>query len=317
MKIQPCPSCGARYNVARLGIGAQFHCRRCDTTVVVGTAAEEQSGLAPGLAVTGFLMVATAFLYANPSFGQRARWPWEEFDAQSSPLVKVTFFLWFLTGLWALFTALAPMRQLRAAACALFSALLLTACVSRHAGFTVTIPTLAQMLAMIVLASGFMVARTEAHRRVGRLLAFAGGALLIVWHAVVFDDETGYAYLELLVRDGLAAIGGETDELSAAAERQGNVWGYLVPTWTVLVSALMGVLTGLGVSGRLWCWIGFGVLAAGLCIPVVSAAVQSETGDAHAFSALALHLLVAHGLALWLLGTFTVVDLVRAREVTA
>ena len=64
MRVERCPSCGARYNVSRLATGAPFSCRRCGAVVVVG--AQEGATRGPrtrlGLVVLAVLGLAATVL---------------------------------------------------------------------------------------------------------------------------------------------------------------------------------------------------------------------------------------------------------------
>jgi hypothetical protein len=310
MKVQPCPACGARYNTTRLEDGASFQCRRCGADVVVGRSDARDRG-SPGLALAGLLMVAATFLYANPKFGYAPRWPWEEMRSQTAWAERVTLIAWAFAGVWALLASLTPARRVRATVSIALASLLLFLTTSRSAGFRLDALSSLQGVAAVLLGAGLLLAWEEPTRAVGRALAFSGGLLLVAIPALRFPDGAVSEIESLANRLWATVASGDR-----AAPKGAELWEDLFPAWLLLTAGAMGILAGIGVTGRGWTIAGFCVLGAGILLPTLSTLV----GDFEAVTRrdearnLAFAGIVGSGLALWMLGTFAVVDLSRDRR---
>lgn len=314
MKVQPCPSCGARYNVERLGDGATFECRRCGQPVQVGAAEPPVRPFAPGLLTAGVFMVLGLLLYANPRFGFGAsRWPWELLQGDTALSTKVTILLWTLAGLWGFVSALGIAPRTRSVlTVGLAFVLILTCTWSELAELRVDTPLLA-LLAMVALAAGLLLLDDPETLPLARILTFGGGLLVTWWFAFSFQEKT--PYLVTLIDDVRGIFQGR---LTSEA-----VWHQLVPNLALLLAGLLGVLIGLGAGGRGWVGTGLTLLLIVLLLPALSDLAgqlgADDGGGSDAGSIVAEHgtaALVTSGLALWLLASHGVADLARNRKET-
>ena len=183
MKVQPCPSCGARYNVERLSDGATFECRRCGHAVRVGDHEPAPRPFASGLLLAGVATLLGLLLYANPRFGfGESRWPWELLQGDTVLATKMAVLLWAAAGTWALVSALAVLPRSRSfLTVGLAFALILVSTDTELTELYVETP-LKALLAMITLGAGFLLLLDPETRPLARVLVFAGG-LFVVWWA--------------------------------------------------------------------------------------------------------------------------------------
>ncbi|MHC5010292.1 MAG: hypothetical protein ACYTG6_04985 [Planctomycetota bacterium] len=327
MKVQRCLSCGARYDVEQLDLGAVFECRRCGKPVTVGEGDEKgpPPGVSWGLFVAGLVMVGSAFLLANPSFGVNAQaWPWELFRTSESLLLKCTFVLWTALGIWAVITSLLPGARGRSVVIVAIGAFLLMLCsASTEAGFTITDEQpLPWMMGIIALAAGLELVRRGRSGVAARSLAFIGGLAILWFHARGFQpyagSNTDICQLEILSRDLISLVGGELLDV-----RPEYKWEILAKYWAIVAACLVGWVMALGWKNRLFALIGLLLLYVGLLLPgfVSGGRAMSDAFSwrllADTVTAQGAAVLVTHGLALWLLGMFAVADLVGPREETA
>jgi hypothetical protein len=310
MKIQPCPSCGARYNAERLEDGATFRCRRCNTMVRVGEAVSPTGGLSLGLAVAGCMLVATTFLQASPGVGMRSDWPWERFDAEPWA-ARVTFVAWAFAGLWALFAALTPGRRVRASVALPLAALLAALCTSRNAGFGIDALDLPRLVALCALAAGLLLVPHPATSGTGRVLALLGGVTFLLWHVFRFEaaaDGASAPVLENLARNLVAVVRGKADESVSSA-----MWEDLIPQWLLLAGAVFATLAGFGLRARKACTFGFLLVGAGLLLPAfVPLAHEVESISLASVRNGVLTAFVERGVAVFALGCAAITDLARA-----
>ncbi len=305
MKVQPCPSCGARYNVERLSDGSTFECRRCGQAVRVGAAEPPPRPFSAGLLLAGVTMILGLLLYANPRFGfGESRWPWELLQDGTALSTKVTILLWAAAGLWGLISALgiAP-RSRSVLTVGLACVLILTCTLPEVAELRVDTPLLA-LFAMVALGAGLLLLGDPATAPLGRVLAFGGGLLITWWFAFSFEETT--PYLVKTVEDVRGVFAGH---LTA-----GEVTRQIVPNLALLLAGLVGVLAGLGAGGRGWVGTGMTLLLVVLLLPAVAGLLEEDDPWSDAASLVAEHgtaALVTSGLALWLLASHAVADLAR------
>jgi len=277
---------------------------------------------APGLAVTGLLMLLTILLMSNPFFGVKEElWPWEMFaQGMASVLVKVLFGIWVLTGFWCILLALIGPPRLRALVATALWAVLLIEGTGGNAGFTVEVFNFNNMATMISLGTGLWLARGPATRGLGRLLAGAG-ALLLLWAMV-----SGFPAAE-------SARSGDTSQLQHYVQEMGALlrtgtphstapnylWWTLLPQTLILLGATAGLLSALGLTRRLFLTVSFYVLLAGLLMPAVVGAtlmLYEHGGTRDVVEQITVNF-VSHGLLLWLLGVFALSDLCSAGKEAA
>jgi hypothetical protein len=312
MKVQACPSCGARYNVARLEEGATFQCRRCPSRVTVGAPDAPRRTTSAALSLAGLLLVGTLFLESNPQFGENLDWPWETFRRSVSDLRRATVLVWAAAGLWAFFAGFVPAGRRRGAVALALAAPLAVLCTTPSAGFEVETLRLPQLLAVIALGAGLLLFLRPLSQRTAAVLAFLGGAVLLLWHVTHFSE--GRADLAWMWDDLVAFVKGEA--MSSAAPDYG--WRVLVPRWLATAAAAMGVLAALGVRWRSWNVVAFLALLVSLLLPTAVAFAKGADAVTHTVvTARVLEALVADAVALFVLGALAVVDVARASETPA
>jgi hypothetical protein len=312
MRVQACPSCGARYNVSRLEDGAVFACRRCQAEVAVGAArvaAPARRGPSYALVFAGLLMIAATFLKANPSFGDIPQWPWEAFARIPSWLLRVTFLCWNVAGIWALLSGLLPGGRFRGGLGIVLLAGLALLCTNPLAGFRIDTMRLPQLLAMVAMGAGVLLLEAEGTRRAGKLLAILGGVVLLLWPVTHFPPGETVPEMKILADDVIAGIQG--NPLSSHSPEY--VWQTLIPLCAVGVAGLLSILGALGLR-----WPAYGISMFLLLLTTIllpSAVTLAKNLDAMSERLLTerlIDVLIAHALALFVLGTATVVDLVRS-----
>src|SRR5439155_23578901 len=134
----------------------------------------------PGLLVTGSIMLASLFLYANPAFGAKAaKWPWQHFAEATSLSRKVDLLLWVVVGVFAVVVGTG--RGGRARSTWLLAPLLLLVlrCYGEGAAFTAVHrlePTLAWFVAVsfVGAAAAVLGTRSGEGRAAARYLAGIG-----------------------------------------------------------------------------------------------------------------------------------------------
>ncbi len=272
--------------------------------------------VSPALAVTGFLMLVTIFLMANPWFGvKESVWPWEALVlGQSGALLEVILVTWVVTAFWCLLTAFTEARYLRGLVTTALAAVLLVECSGGGGGFVIEDYNFNNMLPMIALGAGFLLARREATRGVGTLLAGAGGALLIWALAIGFTNST--SRLESYFTDMgivLADPGHEFPEMLH------HFWWNLLPQTLVLVAAALGLLAACGLRHRHVLRAAFIILLAGIVLPMAVGVTLTikESAGARDILGQVTNNMVGHGLMLWMLGVFALSDLVLSRAEAA
>jgi len=266
------------------------------------------SRLSPALAVTGFLMLVTVFLMANPWFGVRQSvWPWDALAAgQDSVLLQVMLVLWVLTAFWCILMAFTEARRLRAVVASAAAAILIVEATGGGAGFVIEGYNLNNMLPMIGLGAGLLLARGDATRRLGRLVAVVSAVLLLWSQAAAFQD--GASRFEAFFDDWSVVL---RDVGHTFGDHPHHLWWDLVPQALILVGAAVGLLCGLGITQRVFLWIGFAALLAGILMPMGTGMVLTLDSEAGAREVLGQVTgnLIGHGLLLWMLGVFALRDL--------
>jgi hypothetical protein len=314
VKVQPCPACGARYNVERLSDGVTFECRRCGHAVHVGAHEPPPRPQSAGLVLAGLAMLLGLLLYANPRFGfGQSRWPWELLQGDAALSTKVTVLLWAGAGLWAAISALGIAPRSRSVLSVGLAFVLILACTRSGIGELGIDTDLVALVAMIALAAGLFLLRDAGTVPLARTLAFGAG-LLVTW-VFVFSFQEATPTMRALVDDVRGVFDGRlgSDEVTQV----------LVPRLALLLAGLVGVGAGLGIGGRGWVGTGLTLLLITLLLPALSELVgrlgeDDPWGDVgrivaeHGTAAL-----VTSGLAPWLLASQGIADLARNRKDTA
>lgn len=315
MKVQSCPSCGARYRVERLEEGAVFLCGRCQAQVRVGAEAPPPRPFAVGPLVSGLLVLLGLLLYANPEFGfGRSRWPWELLLEDAVPATRVAVALWALAGAWAFVSALGVVPRSRSLLTLALAGVLALVCTGHGVAEPRVDLPLHALVGLVALGSGLFLVLDPATSPHGRTLAFAGGLLLVWWFVFNFDAATARPHLSGMLRDVGGLFGGEID----ASEATGN----LLPSWALVLGAVTGLLVGMGAGARGAAWTGVGLILVALLMPPTANLVHALGKDepwSTAGGLAAEHgtaALISSGLALWLLASTAVSDLVRNRKET-
>ncbi len=263
---------------------------------------------APWLGLTGILMLLLGFAFYNSWFGYEAeRWPWEVIaDGGVDLRAKALLAAWLLAGLWAAALAFVPARRTRSIGCAILGGILVIEGFQTDPAPVLSVAPMAlvTLLTMAALGAGLLVARNPALRGRGRLLAGAGG-LLVLW------------LLASPWPEGTSALETTFDQL-------GRLFGDDAPSSTTLLNstlfvtlttlaALIGILAGLGMTGRRFLLGGFFMLLVGLLVSTGALAAEMGFGDSMwAIGAAVVTVLSWNGLLLGLLVLFTVQDLANA-----
>jgi hypothetical protein len=317
MRVQACPSCGARYNVARLDDGATFQCRRCPARVTVGSPSGRRTTSA-ALSVAGLLLIGALFLKSNPEFGETQDWPWETFERSVSWLRKATVLAWAAAGLWAFFTGLVPAGRTRGSVALVLTAALVVLCTNGFAGFDVMTLRLPQLLGVIALGAGLLLLMRPGSLRTACVLAFLGGAVLVLWHVTHFPPGQERSTLAVLADDLMTMIRGGSGPTPYSNPDPGYEWKILIPEWLGIAAGVMGILAALGLRWRAWCVTAFLVLLVSLVLPTAVAFAKSADALTHTVvTSRVLEALVADAVALFVLGALAIVDLTRATEAPA
>lgn len=265
----------------------------------------------PALAVTGFLMVLALFLIANRISGLDARlpaWPWEVFSEGGHSLASRTLaLLWGVTGLGLILLSFSSNWRIRTAFGLGMAAFLLVECTQGSAGLTSEVYNLNQLLPMVLLGGGLLLARRPGMESRGRIVGVLGGLSLIIALAIGFT-EAGVSLLgatiydvEMLLRDA-----------PLPDDQRYYHWYTTIPRALVVSFAFVGFLACALVPKRpvlLACVLGLG---AGLVVPLAARfmALANARGALTAGSAVeaGVFIMVDHGLLLWLLGTLSISD---------
>lgn len=313
MKVQSCPSCGARYRVERLEAGAVFLCSRCRAQVQVGAETPPPQPVAPGLIVSGLLVLVGLLLYANPKFGfGESRWPWELLLDGTTLATKATIVVWALAGAWALIGALGIAARSRSVLTLALAGVLVLVCTwGGSKELEVDVP-LCALLGLVGLGGGLLLVLDPETRPFGRTLAFAGGLVLVWWFVFAFDAPGARPHVSQMLRDVGGLFGGQVEPVDATHD--------LLPNWALLLAGVVGVFVGMGAGSRGAAWTGVGLVLVALLMPPVADLVgdlgEDVPGGTVGYLA-AKHgtaALVTSGLALWLLASTAVADLVRNRK---
>jgi hypothetical protein len=275
----------------------------------------------------GALLLAAPFLYANPFFGARfTRWPWEVFlDVNApNPRILATYVVWTVAGAWCLAWGLTTAQGIRSAGAVALGAVLLLVCTEPSAGLKV-LPdhNLPWLLGAVALAAGLRLLADPRHASAARALAFAGGIMILADHAFHFVSMPGggrVAQLHVLWQDSVSFIWGA----DPAGKHRPYPWGTLITAWLLFASCACGILAGFGVRHRLFAIFAYVVLLIALLIPTAvrlgndfrtaefqGGQLKQQVGM---IARQANECLLDDGIALWMLGAFGAVDLVRARR---
>jgi hypothetical protein len=319
MRVQVCPSCGARYNVAQLDDGMTFQCKRCPARVTVGsTAGAGRRTTSAALSIAGLLLIGALFLKSNPEFGETQDWPWETFQRSASWLRKITVLAWAAAGVWAFFSGLVPAGRTRGSVALVLTAALAVLCTNGFAGLDVQNLRLPQLLGVIALGAGLLLLGRSAPSRTGWVLALLGGAALVLWHVTLFPPGEDRATVAILWDDLVTMIRGGSGPTPYSNPDPGYEWKILIPEWLGIAAGVMGILAAFGVRWRAWCVTAFLVLLVSLVLPTAVAFAKSADALTHTVvTSRVLEALVADAVALFVLGTLAIVDLTRAAENTA
>jgi hypothetical protein len=227
--------------------------------------AAERPGIAWVLFSAGVLLLAAAFLRANPWVGAgRSVWPWELMLETSNRLVTVNWALWMLGGVLALVWGWRGGTRRGAPYLAALALVLLFTCHAGTAGLKVRFQGLPWLAGTVMLMSGLLLGAREKATPTSRLLAGLG-ALIVVWSlAASFKyapEGVTRSDLHQLLRDIVSRVSEGTVE-QFDLHRDDALWAY----GSVLVGCVLGALHALGVRGMLLA--GFGVVAVLLCFMI-------------------------------------------------
>ncbi len=268
---------------------------------------------APSLVVGGVLILLAVFLMANRWFGVAERmWPWEMMArGTTDPLVRAVFYLWIIAALTAIILGLTRMHRMRAVLLGAMTAVLLVECTGRGAGFVIDVYNLNQILPMIGLGAGFLIARQANTRGLGRLLAGMCGIVLLWVLASTFIEDGEIVQLAAFWRDVQLVAADWNHEFASP----NFVWWTLVPRGLVIVAAAAGVLAMLGLAHRHFLLGAFGVLLLGMIFPFfVGTILLRERGAGMNLLLQQLaQTFIAQGFLLWYVSVFVVFDLARGR----
>lgn len=264
--------------------------------------------MAISLVVTGALMLAALFLRANPSFGSEAAWPWTQvMDGHWSILESAVYILWTLTGLWALVFGLTRLRRTRAVMLLVLGSALLIA------AYTLKGATFGELLALVLLGGGLLIARRPNSRGLGRLLA-AVGAVLFVWFLAKPYSGGNVSALEAWWGDAQALL----KDWGTDFGQPDHAWKSIASKLLLLLGAAFGILTLFGLTHRVVLLVAFYVLLAGLLMPV-GVEVVNALSNGWDTAALASQLSADYVgyVLLWVLGAFLALDLSYVKECAA
>lgn len=271
----------------------------------------------PALAVTGFLMLLAPFLNANPYFGLQRMWPWELFElSMASAFVQAEILVWSFAALWALGMAFTGAIRIRATVAAGLAILIMLHSARPDSGVRVERFFLNDIVPLVLMGTGLLLAMRPGSRGLGRLLC-AASAIAFLWAFLVgFDGPRVVPRYELFLEDLTAAFTGG----NYSSSRYAYAWYYIVPQLALFGTAGLCLVVALGVTGRTFLWVCFGLLAASIAAPIPVRVVGAITGGdpdvAQVGSALFVSL-IGDGVLVWLFATVALADLGASQEEAA
>jgi hypothetical protein len=317
MKVIRCPSCNARYNADRLPAGAVFDCNRCGAGVTVPSARSTSVALVIG----GILVLAALFLWGAPLANPALVLPWDEFFGSAAPGTQVCLVLWALLGVWTLITALFKNFQSRSAlTLGLGTFALLLAASTSGGGFTIAAErSLPWMAGAIALAAGLALAARGVRGAAVTSLLAGGAILLLAWYALAFTAEST-SRLQQVVQDVRQGIQGGLDPQKGTFSYLAGDLGLHV---AVLLAAVGGLLVAMGMRAGAFSVFLILLLAYAFLVPGATRIGEILQGPFEwgRFASDGLRalgrILVADGVALWVLLAWAAADLAAAREVSS
>jgi hypothetical protein len=265
-------------------------------------------------------MVVALFLKANRIDGLEAQvdaWPWEVIlgrGTQTAASVLAT--LWVLTGVLAIGLAFLPSPARRAAVLLPLGTVLFVQCATGAAGLTMEVPNLNQMLPLMLLGGGLLLAAGRETNGRGRALMALGAVVYLCVSTSLFDTE-GSSYLGATLRDFRDLV----RDVPFPDVEQYYHWKVTIPRSLLLLTSALALLSVPWRAHR-WAYIGLlAALAVGLLISLVgfvaaTAARQGTVGAPSVVRGLAA-VLVNHGLLTWLLAVFVIQDAGHPEEAAA
>jgi len=256
-------------------------------------------------------MVVALFLKANRIEGLEAQveaWPWEVIlgrETQTAAAVLAT--LWVVTAALAIGLAFLPSRERRAAVLLPLATVLVFQCSTGAAGLTMEVPNLNQMLPLILLGGGLLLAAQPPTSGRGRALVGLGAALYL-WSAAALFDSEGASYLGATLRDVRDLL----YDIPFPDVEHYYHWKVTVPRGLLLLTATLSLLVA-PFRAPAWTWRALLVLiGVGLLVSLVGfvAAGAERTGTVGAPSVVRSFaaVLINHGLLIWLLAIFVIHD---------
>ena len=274
----------------------------------------ERAGASPLLAVAGFAMLLTPFLMANPWFGVKSDlWPWGLFRSSTDVLVKAAFALWTVIGLWAFITAFRSSRRGRAVPLMALSLVLLVWICTQHAGLTIEHYNFDEMLSFIILGGSALAVGHPSTRRIARIGLLFGGLGVLAYYAL--NSEAGsVSVMEQTVDEVRLAMAKGVDAVGPPADHQIEL--VTAPRIVLMIAASLGILVAIGLPGAFLGKLIFVLLLIALAGRIVAGPIVMQQTNVEDMVQQLVTVLVAGGLALWLVGSAVIADAMRADDFT-
>ena len=141
-----------------------------------------------------------------------------------------------------------------------------------------------------------------------RTLLLGGGIGLVWWFgfAVRGTDPA----VSLMAQDLWNTVRGEP-----TGEPLSLLWRGIIPSWSILIAAVLALLVTMGVARRSLAWIGLGLLLLAFLAPVGGDLIERLTRDTSEsmtgadWASVGAQALITGGLAIFLAGVFAISDL--------
>ena len=273
---------------------------------------EPPVGASRWLLLGGLFMLLVPFLRGNPlTGGEGEPWPWEIFQQGDAVQAQTGFVLWVLVGLVALLFSFSQRAGLRRRVLIGLGAALLVVVASRQGGFDLTQRSGRDLFLLMLLGGGLAGSWRAQGPSWGRWVAgVAGLALLVQAHVFPDPDYTGICLAQGLFEDVRTWF----DQGAGAVRHASNnhLAVHVVPNACLLLASLLAVLVALGASSVWVVRIALLLVLVGVFMPGITQLVDGwQASDDFGWpetTAGLVHLFVAWGGALWLVGAGVVRD---------
>jgi hypothetical protein len=219
----------------------------------------------------GAAMLLSLLLYAHPTIGSQAQWPWQHWTETASGPHRADLLLWAGVGVLAVLAGVGALGRSGAAWLLPPAALLAARCCAPGAALGVRTMSVAWLAATVALGAGLL---ARASRRPGgafRPLLLLGAAGSVAMLAVLFPEASGRSFLG----ERLAAL---PDAWRGELLVQ-EVWRlhapFLAQGAAVLVGLLLAALPAAVPGGRLFASLAFAGLVLTWVLPAASLAVDT------------------------------------------